>query len=187
MILKYEQFLNERFLNLFLSKETDQKIFFENWTTINNILKLSYAEIGGYKKGNYTMKSFFEDCFFIKLVRHENKIVAFRAYKDKHGRKSIAAGTDGSIAGIKGIRKIYEEDMKYLRSWGEVSGKVEKNLIKHYGGEYLPNTLVSELINKDIKLHADGIHYQRKIGGKDVIKAVIVGSSADFIKIVGLK
>lgn len=63
----------------------------------------------------------------IKGVRREGKLVAVKLYKDMFGRKSIAAGTDGSQSGKKGFMDLVRDDIRQERSWGEFSGAVAHN------------------------------------------------------------
>jgi hypothetical protein len=54
----------------------------------------------------------------IKATRRGNKITNVRLYKSQHGRKMIAAGTDGSNQGKEDFLKTSAEDNTQKRAWG---------------------------------------------------------------------
>lgn len=85
-------------------------------------------------------------------------------YKDQYGRKGIAGGTDGSSVGKYWFTKMIQEDIKFARSWGEVSGAME-HILRKNGAEPIPNYMAKMLTGKDIiELNPDGYHYTRMIG-----------------------
>jgi hypothetical protein len=159
----------ERFINLF-SKEDIKPYIQDIW----NIMQRTYEPIGGFKTAN-TPEELLSKISLAKLVRKNNKIVAAALYSDKYGRKAIAKGSDGSSEGVTAIKKIYEEDIKLNRAWGEFSGKPEAIMLK-YGGVPIPNDLVGGILGKEIlSKDEDGFHYTRLINGEPVRK-IMIGS-----------
>jgi len=160
--------LLERYLNLI---DTDAKS--EYVDTIWDMMEKAYAYVGGFK-GAKDKAELIDDSGLWKLVTRDGKITAFRIYKDKFGRKAIATATDGTIRGKKDLDLISKQDFTRQQSWGEVSDKAEKYMIK-MGATPVKNIYAKLLLpGKDITLDDDGYHYYRKIGDK-VIRKVIVG------------
>lgn len=161
----YVNQLNERFLNLFTIPEREvykQEVF--------DLVKKSYAYAGGYAGD---LEELVTDIYLWKLVRRNNKIVAFAGYKDKFGRKTIVCATDGSEEGKKGLIQIMLEDNKFKRAWSEVSDKAE-NLVLKLGYKPIPNSAAATLTGKGIlKIHDDGFHYDRVIGGEVHTKMIV--------------
>jgi hypothetical protein len=165
--MSFKKFLIERYVNL-LSKEDKEKYADEVW----DILQSSYKDIGGFKSAD-NKEELIKDSSIWKLIRKNGKIVTVSIYKDKNGRKFIAGGTDGSSEGKKGFSEINKADIKMKRAWAEVSGAPEKIAIKN-GGTYIPNTEAEKLTGKKIiRLHDNGIHYDRMISGHIHTKALI--------------
>jgi hypothetical protein len=159
--------LLERFVNLHTKQEMAPYI-----DTIWDILQKSYAPIGGFLTAS-SKEDLMNKTGLAKLVRKDDKIVAVKIYKDDRGRKSIAAGTDGSEEGKKWLIKMFQEDIKLDRAWGEFSGKAEHLMLKH-GGVPMPNVLAAQLLGKPIiSLNPDGFHYTREIMGEPHEKILI--------------
>lgn len=159
--------LLERFVNLHTKQELSKYI-----DIIWDILQKSYAPIGGFLTAS-SKEDLIEKTGMAKLVRKNNKIIAVKLYKDDQGRKSIAAGTDGSNEGKLWLVKMFQEDIKLDRAWGEFSGKAEHLMLK-YGGIPIPNELAGEILNKPIiSLNPDGFHYTREIMGEPHEKIII--------------
>lgn len=151
---QYNILLLERFINVFDKKELETYI-----DDIWNIMQLSYAPIGGFLSAK-NKADLIQKVAFAKMVRKDNKIVAVSLYKDAHGKKRIASGTDGTSIGKLALRQILREDVKFDRSWGEVSGAME-HIMKKEGAVPYPNTLAAELLQREIvSLNPDGFHYQ---------------------------
>lgn len=101
----------------------------------------------------------------IKATKRDGKITAVNLYKKQHGRKSIASATDGSEQGKKDWKKTKIEDHEQKRAWGEVSGAAE-HLQRKMGVPVIHSNRAGELLNKEVKPHGNGEHYDRKIGGE---------------------
>jgi hypothetical protein len=157
----------ERFVNLHTKQEMLPYI-----DTIWDILQKSYAPIGGFLTAS-SKEDLINKTGLAKLVRKDGKIVAVKIYKDDKGRKSIAAGTDGSEEGKRWLIKMFQEDVNLGRAWGEFSGKAEHLMLKH-GGVPMPNALAAQVLGKPIiSLHPDGFHYTREIMGEPHEKILI--------------
>lgn len=168
--------LLERYINLHTSQQMLPYID-EVW----QILTTSYEPIGGFKSAK-TKEDLMRKAKLIKLVRRGGKIVAVKVYKDELGKKSIAAGTDGSVEGKQGLVKMSEEDIKMNRAWGEFSGAMEHIMLKK-GGVPISNTMASKLLGKPIEsFDEDGYHYTREIQG-ELHRKIIIG---DLNKLLNL-
>jgi hypothetical protein len=147
---------------------------------IHHMLQKAYShpDIGGYGGHESGSKKESEAIHHdishsvIKATKRDGKITAVNLYKKKHGRKSIASATDNSEQGKKDWKKTKLEDHEQKRAWGEVSGKAE-HLQKKMGIPVIPANKVGILLGKDIKIHDDGEHYSRDIGGKEHTKVVM--------------
>lgn len=163
------EILSEGFVNLF-KKEDFGKYIDEIW----DILQRSYRPIGGFLTAS-TKEELIQKTGMAKLVVKGGKVVAVKLYKDDRGRKSIAAGTGGTEEGKFWLKKMFQEDSKFDRSWGEFSGAAEHWSLQS-GGVPVPNTLVGDILGKEIEsLNPDGYHYTRVIGGEPHEK-IMIGS-----------
>lgn len=148
---------------------------------IHDILRKSYEKVsGGYSGlGSGTQEessAIHADITnsMIKATLRDGKVSSVKLYKDRYGRKSVAAGTDGTRQGIRDLSANFIEDVKMKRAWSEVSGKPEAMMTKA-GAERVPASLAAELTGKsDIEIGDDGYHYTRKIGN-DRHEKVILG------------
>lgn len=180
--------LSEKFLNLF-KVEAKQKHVDAVW----DILQKSYKPIGGIKGGGFSSK---EDMIaripFWKLGKKDGKIRAVVMYKDKAGRKRVAAGTDGTKEGSQLLKAIVIEDLKQQRSYSETSGPLLKFIKRALSpAEFEKYTIPFEQVQKikagsgdEIKYDSDiddGRHYKRKVGGEWIGK-VMLGTSGRDIK-----
>lgn len=163
------QTLNERYITAF-DKTEMKKYAAEVWA----ILELSYAKIGGTKYIAPNVDVFIEKTDIWKMVRKGGKIVAVACYKTKRGgRKSVAAGTNGTPIGKEWLYNIIKEDIKMADRfvWSEVSGVMEYLKIEKYGAVPIPAKIAQEILSdKELIIHDDGIHYTRMIGGKPFTK-----------------
>jgi len=165
--MKLINLLLERYINLHSDQEI-KKYIDDIW----DILQRSYKDIGGFATAS-SKEDLISKTGFAKLVRRNGRIVAVSLYKDKHGRKAIAGGSDGTDQGIADLKKILYDDMKQQRAWAEASGAVE-HLLTKYGGVPISNEYAEELLGKQIlSKDPDGYHYTREIGGKPYKKIII--------------
>jgi len=159
--------LTERYLNL-LSTEDKRKYLDKIW----EILQRSYAKIGGYQ-GAASAEELLTHPGIWKLVRRDGEITAIGIYRDQSGRKSIAAGTNGTKQGLRDLMALKKEDLAMRRAWAEVSDRMEK-LMLDLGARKIPNKYAEALVKKPIlKLNDDGYHYTRLIGGEPHEKLIV--------------
>lgn len=156
--------LLERYVNVF-STEEKQSFADDVW----EILVTSYAKIGGIKGSGFESKSsMISKIPFWKLVRKDGKIVAVMLYKDKNGRKLVALGSNGTSEGKEAIKKMFMEELKTQRAYGEISGPALKFVMKFFESELknvlIPAKTVSKILGKDVEITGE-FTYTRQIGG----------------------
>jgi hypothetical protein len=145
---------------------------------IHDILQSSYIDAGGYgglpsgsqEESDAIHKDI--DSSLIKAVKRGDKITAVSLYKNQHGRKNIATGTNGTTQGRSDWRMTAIEDIKQKRYWAEVSGKPE-HLMRKLGAPVVPVSDVPGLLGKEIQPEPDSEHYTRILGGKPHKKIVV--------------
>lgn len=161
-----EIILLEHYVNL-LTTEEKEKYVDQVW----DMLQKAYAPIGGFKSAS-SKEELISDSNLWKLVRRGGKIVTVMIYKDKHGRKSIACATDGTDQGKADLMKTKDDDSRLRRAWAEVSGAVERIMIKTKATP-VPNKYAAKLTGKEILGYdVDGVHYTRLIAGEPHVKAI---------------
>lgn len=176
-MLSFAEFLAEHVLSIGLNSEHNAHRE-KHRQEIHDIIHSSYKSIGGY--GGNESGSEKESAAIhhdithskIKAVKRDGKITAVNLYKDQHGRKSIASGTNGTEQGKKDYIKIKSEDHHQKRAWGEVSGKAE-HLMRKVGMPVVPNHRAAALTGKHVTPHDNGEHYTRSIGGHDHTKVIL--------------
>ena len=147
---------------------------------IHDLIQRSYSHpsIGGYKSITSGSKEESAEIHndithsMIKAVHRGGNITAVRLYRDQHGRKAVASGSDGTHQGKKDFLKIGLEDHTQKRSWGEVSGAPE-HIARKMGSPVIPSSQAGKLLNKPVT-HIDHEYYSRDIGGVHH-KKVMVG------------
>lgn len=168
-MLSFQDFLTERVLSIGLNPEHDQHRETHR-NEIHDMIHHAYKTIGGYagheSGSKEESKAIHDDISssVIKATKRGDKVTAVNLYKKQHGRKSIASATDGTEQGKKDFMKTKIEDHEQKRAWGEVSGKVS-HIHSKIGTPDIPAHRAKELLGKDVQPHADGTHYDRKIGG----------------------
>ncbi len=159
--------LCERYVNVF-SPELPNYID-EIW----DILQKTYSKIEGGFATASSKEELMRKVFLAKLVRRGNRIVAVKLYKDRHGRKRIAGGSDGTSQGKLDFYKLIEEDLKLRRAGVEASGPLEHVLLK-LGAVPIPNSYVEKLTGHvPISLNSDGFHHTRLIQGHPHEKIIL--------------
>ena len=120
---------------------------------------------------------------FWKLVTKDGKVISCRMYKDKEGRKGVAAGTDGSKESVKSYRALTIEDLK--RAYIELSGKALNSLQKQLGDDFykyaIPVVVAQKKLPDDELIPIDDYFYQREIGGEMVTKVMVGNPNAKRI------
>lgn len=111
-----EQIITERYVNLIGPDPKKDRYKDE----VFDILQKSYANIGGLASSGFeSPKAMVEKIPFWKLAIKSGKVVAAVLYKDKNGRKAVASGTDGTLAGKKAMVDIVRQE--HNRSYVEKS------------------------------------------------------------------
>lgn len=138
-----------------------------------NILILSYKELEGlksYQSVNHLYKS--TDLYKIVFDRNQ-VIIACATYRffarGTLGRKMTAIGCDQTREGKEALRDIIKSDIKEydLHYWVEASGPIER-LFRKYDGYPMSGFIASKILQKDVELCEDGVHYNRIIGTDDI-------------------
>ena len=177
--MRYTELLLERILNL---HNESQKL--EISGKIWNMLQKSYENVpGGFGTAD-SIEELIAKSALWKVVTRDGEPTAVVIYKDQYGRKTIAAGTNGSIQGKKDYKMICDEDKNHNRSWGEVSGALER-VMQKMGAKPIPAKFAQLLTKKEIiSYNDDGIHYTRLIAGEPHEKVIygVVHLSADDLK-----
>lgn len=137
---------------------------------------MSYAKIGGIKGSGFESKeAMLSKIPFWKLVRKDNVIVACMLYKDKNGRKMVALGSNGTSEGKEALKKMFFEELKTQRAYGEISGPALKFIMKFFESDLkavlIPSKNVEKILNKPIKVTGE-FTYIRKIGSDEEEKVM---------------
>lgn len=157
--------LNERWVNIW-----DKEQIMAHKQIIWDLVQTAYEGIDGGYLGADTPDELAGDIDFAKFVRRGEKFMAVFGYSLKRGgRKGIVVGHDGTPQGKVELKKLVAEDVSRdeRRSWAEVSGAMEA-LYRKAKANPIPADVVRMLLpDKDIiKVHEDGFHYDRFIGGQ---------------------
>lgn len=180
-MLSFKQYLEEKVLSIGLNP-AHEKHREHHRQELHDLLHKAYShpDIGGYSGLESGSKEESDAIHHdithskIKAVKRDGKISAVMLYKKQHGRKLIAAGSDGTERGKKDWKHIAHEDHTDKRAWGEVSGAVEK-IFHRTGMPKVSNDHAEKLTGKkDIRKHpADPYKYTRKIGNDDHEKTIM--------------
>ena len=139
-----------------------------------NIMCVSYEDKGGFSTAqspNHLLKMIDR----VKLVFNENTIIACATHRISGGYKMNTIGCIQNSDGKKALREIIKDDIKNFKEWYwvEVSEAVE-HYLKKYEGYPIPNIYASLILQKDVELMEDDIHYKRNVGVDNIpyIKAI---------------
>jgi hypothetical protein len=167
--MKINDILLERVYNAFTS--TDKMKYADQvWA----VLQQAYSKLRGGFGTASSLEELIEKSGLWKVVVRDGKVSAVNIYKDQHGRKSIASGTDGTPQGKKDFMMIKNEDVKFNRAWVEVSDAPEK-ILARMGAKPIPSKFAGPLTGKEIlDYNSDGYHYTRLIAG-DPHEKIIYG------------
>ena len=176
----FKEYLEERVLSIGIKPE-HEPMREKHRQEIHDIIKRSYntPELNGYGSlGHGTpaaSKAIHDDISksMIKATRRDGKITSASLYSDKHGRKVVASGTDGSDQGKKDFLQNKKDDGGQKRAWAEVSGKIPHILAK-LGYPKVSNDQAEKLTGKKIlSKNPDGFKYTRHIGGHEHEKEIM--------------
>lgn len=131
----YKNTLTEGFTNALPHDITTK----ERWVDdVWNMLQTTYKSIGGIKGSGFSSKEdMIKNIPMWKMSTLKGKLVAVVMYKDKGGRKAVAAGTDGSRAGILKYKEMVKSEFE--RSFGEKSKAALNATMKMIPWERLEN------------------------------------------------
>lgn len=159
-MMRANELLSERIVNAF-DQSKKQKYADQVW----DILQKSYAKLPGGFGTASSIEELIEKSGLWKIIVRNGQVTAVNVYRDQHGRKSIASGTDGSRQGKLDYKMIKDEDVKLGRAWAEVSGAPAAMLAK-LGAKPIPSKFAKILTGKHIiSYDPDGYHYTRLIAG----------------------
>lgn len=174
-----EGIINEHFTNV-LVKDEDDKTLLQYKDIVYDMLQKAYAPIGGIL-GCDNADMLINDSDFWKLFTKNGKVYACAIYTFKRGgRKLMYCGTDGTPEGKKALYRIISDDLRLIdrKAWAEVSDAMEHIYINKHGATPIPAEVAQQLLKDKpfIKIHDDGFHYDRYIGG-EVHTKIMVGVS----------
>jgi hypothetical protein len=159
--MRANELLVERVVNAF-DEIKKQQYAQQVW----NILQASYAGLPGGFGTASSIEELMEKLGLWKIIVRNGRVTAVNVYRDQHGRKSIASGTDGTSQGKLDYKMIKSEDVRLGRAWAEVSGAPEAILSK-MGAKPIPSKFAKILTGKHIMSYdPDGYHYTRLIAGE---------------------
>jgi hypothetical protein len=174
-MITFKEYLAEHYVTTDNSEEKQKHL-----QHAHDMIRASYKSIGGYsglghgseKESEAIKKDIMDPDVIMKLHRKNNKPHSVMLYKKKHGRKLVAAGTNGTDEGKKSLNKTISADSKEHRAWGEVSHAME-HLYKKHGMPAVHNKHAERLTGKTINhIDDDGEHYSRTIGDKPHVKSI---------------
>lgn len=167
--MRASELLYERVINA-MSKEQKEQLIDNVWDLINQTYKAIGRNIEGFSKDNLVNTP-----GIWKIIKRDNKLVAGILYKDYYGRKIRLVFQDRTAAGKAELKKLLSDDIKFGRSWLEVSGPLEKVLLD-LGMKHIPSKNAEKYLKANIKsFHADGIHYDREVRPGEIKTQSLMG------------
>ena len=179
-LMQAKEFLIERVVNLW-TPEQRAKYADQIW----HMLQKSYASKGGFLSAE-SAEELVNTPGYWKIVRRGSDITAANLYRystmtDNFKGYASAAETEFDTTkgeyrttprGIKDYNQLKREDIRFKRSWAEVSGGPEI-MLKRAGAFPISNKFAAMLTGKEIlDLNPDGFHYTRLIQGKPHEKVI---------------
>lgn len=136
-----EHIITESYVNAVGTDTTALAIKTKYMDQVWEVLQSSYAAIGGIKGNGFQSPEAMLTLPMWKLGVRDGVVKAVLIYKDKNGRKSVAAGTDGSYQGAWFIRDMFKVEMS--RSYGEKSKAALGMVMKLHPFDVIKEFLVS--------------------------------------------
>lgn len=176
MMKSFSQYLQEHVLSIGLNPD-HEKFREKHRHAIHNIIRDSYKDIGGYGGQGHGTKDESDAIHAdindsaIKAVVRQGKVTAATLYKNKHGRKNVALGSDGTDQGKRDVKKTSLEDIEKKRAWGEYSGNAEK--MKRAQGAPIVHPKHAEKLTGKKATPVDSEYYKREIGGHEHKKIML--------------
>lgn len=116
--MQISEVLIERYVNLI--GDTARKQQYKD--QIYHMVQQAYRDIGGIRGSGFaSADDMVASIPFWKIATVDGQPVAVKLYKDKQGRKSVAAATDGSAAGKQKLAQMIRDDLLQGRSYAELS------------------------------------------------------------------
>lgn len=144
----FKRYLEERYINLIHDDPEKDKYKHE----VHAMLHKSYEKAGGLHGSGFESPDAMKKIPMWKLKKKDGKIVSAVFYKDKDGRKAVAAASDGSEHGKAGVADIMKNDLARNRSYGEKSKASLSFLKKHMGANEIKKHVVPY---HQVKKHLD--------------------------------
>ena len=164
-----QSILAEHYINI-----TDKAQMVPYIDYIWDMLDKAYAYVGGFKSAK-NKEDLIKKSSLWKMVRRNGKIVCIAIYTDKLGRKAIAKAYDESEIGKTEVHKLFFDDARLKRGWGEFSHAPEYIMLK-YGARKVPNKYAQKILGPKkpiISFNPDGFHYTRLIQGEPKEKIIL--------------
>lgn len=159
--MRVNEILVERVINAF-----DEKTKLQYGNEVWDLLQKSYSKVPGGFGSADDIPDLIKKGDLWKIVTRAGKVTAVGIYRDQFGRKSIAAGTNGTRQGLADYMMIKNADVQMSRAWAEVSGAPEAIMAKS-GCKPIPAKFAHILSKKEIlEINPDGYHYTRLIQGE---------------------
>ena len=134
--MQFRELITETYINAIGFDDRAQAIKEKYKDAVWQLLRKSYASIGGIKGSGFgSPDEMVAKIPFWKIATRSGKPVAVILYKDKQGRKSVAAGNDGSEDAKYFINDIFKNEI--YRSYGEKSKAALGKVMKTYPWDIL--------------------------------------------------
>jgi len=145
---------------------------------VNSVWKVLKEGYSNVKGGLYfkSKKDLIDQTAYWKVVLYRDRVVAVTVYKVKKGLKLVALSTGNKYreVALNVLRRVIKRDLK--KCWMELSEAAEKFVLRLGGDRYIiPNDIVEKILEKNIQLVDDGVHYIREIMGLKKEK-ILVGT-----------
>jgi len=141
--------LHERFVNFVGTNdeviERRRQYLDEVW----DMLRKSYAPIGGIKGRGFESKEAILRLPFWKVIKRNGEVVGVVIYKDSNGRKAVASGTNGTPEAKEALKMVVKSDVKV--SFGEKSKAALVFAIRVLGDEIMDYLIPVDVARKYLK------------------------------------
>jgi hypothetical protein len=175
-MLTFQQYLTERFITTQDSSAKEKHL-----PDLIDHYKKSYSNLdGGYgghgagtdREHHAIVSDIMNPHHIVKIHKKDGKVLSSTIYKKQHGRKMIAASTNGTTEGKHSLMGVLSDDHTQKRAWGELSGALA-HVAKKHGWPNVHNSQAGSLTGKEILRHdPNGEHYDRLIGGERHTKSI---------------
>lgn len=129
-MITFKDFLNEHYHNLFTPEEIAPHA-----DALHHMVTTAYADIGGIKGRGFSTPEEIKHLPLVKMKTVDGVPKAAVFYKDKDGRKSVATGHDGTPEGKIHAKKMMGDELRFDRSYSEMSKAALALAKRHQGGD----------------------------------------------------